>query len=1190
MTPADANRNPTVWPLAGLLDALRREGFQLRPDDYTSLVRVLDAFEPQSHDDLRALVAPLLVASDEEQEKFDRIFDAVWRSNDLTPVVRPPAPKRSLPWRWLIAGLVVLLAGAYVAFLWPWPVAVPSFRADIHIVGPVSPFQVGDTLTFAVDSSMRKAAGPRVRWQWERPDGRPYAPANEPTLRVVAERVGPLVVNLRSQRGRGLLLTTWTDSLRGIEYPICDQLPRVQVDTTRLSTRPLRYRFRARLVGALKTVQLTQWQLNGGVVALNQPEWEHTFRATGVPAFYDVRFVASRDTTQRLCFGEARVEVAVPALTVPPFTVDVQPTGALIRPRTQLSDTYRWALWSVGGLLALLIGYYGWLVIRDALTKKPEPLPVTGANNPLARLVSDQPPLEIPLENRDTELIARDQAFHRVVRMLRQPTESEQWRLHIDRTIRATLREGGLPTLVFEPHMAETEYLFLIDRSQVRSQQVALFTYLYRAFVEENVCAELFFFHKTFDLFTNEKRPRGLTLRQLADTYGRHTLVIWGNGYPLLYPPYPVVEPALREALADWESRAILTPVPFADWGAKERALQHDFLLLPADLTGQLRLIQALTEKKTPPDFYHEDQIKDNYSAAYVDFGEVDELRDYLGEDLFQWLAALAIYPRLRWEVVVELGRALMPPEAVNFTNLLRLARISWMHEGAFPDYTRLELLKALTPANEVKARQTLLRLFAYAEQYFPGDHFFDSEKYLLQTVSQFTLYAHDAHAFADYKPAQENFRQLYTNGFLADGAMLHYLENPDSSWTTLLPSAPGRTQKSSSKASPPRSLSLQSYLDRAAEEVIEQPAPLPAKPTPAVLRRRAVLGAALVCAFILAILWRLSLKPGNRAIDWNQQILVTIVLDTSACVTARNTSVTDDPRWTIFLDDSLFSISNLRATRPMPLRNSIVLSNDVTADSARLRTVLLVKDTTGQQQARTVAFNRDTLHVRINCPSLVVPVDSPAKATQAKPPIPVRTLPNKVRKTTPRKNVPANKVPAYRAAGTAPAIGNSLSTNALTYQAPNGNNLPATNAREVSAVQNSPVQNSPVQTQTAPEDPLIAAGLKADQGGYYEEAIRQYDQVLAKTPNTARVWNLKGNSLFRLKRYDEAIGALLTAVKTDQKYALAYVDLARVYCATGKFAEANDAIRQATSLQPDLRQRMQSDKEFMSLCGKAAN
>ncbi|MCY7349605.1 MAG: hypothetical protein LH606_02930 [Cytophagaceae bacterium] len=958
--------------LAQLFDALRREGFRLRPDDYVEVQQVLDAFGPQSPDDVRALVAPLLVSSAAEQEKFDRIFAASFQKFDLPDQpIEPLKPPRPFPWGWLLAAVIGLAALGYVAFLWP----ALAFKTEVKL-SDTGPFQVGDALRFSVDSSLRRAAGRQAQWTWDTPDGQRHD--NEPEVEVVPEKPGDLVVTLRTRRGRGLLFpNAWIDSSASLSTPIGEAPP----DTT----------------------------------PPPPPEKE------------------------------------------PTFSLNLTQTGAALQPETRVKTPFRWATWILGGALALFVLLNAWLVIRDALREPPKPPPSIppDAENPLVRFVSDKPPLEIPFENREAALIARDEAFHQVVRTLRQRTEEETLRLNIPQTLRATLREGGFPTLLFQPRLAETEYLFLIDRSQVRNQQVALFEYLFRAFCRENVGIERFFFRQNFDLFTNETHPNGLSLHQLTDTYRSRTLVVWGNGYPLLYPAYPQVDPAYREVLAEFEARAVLTPVPFDDWGSPEQALQDVFLLLPADLPGQVRLMQAFSEKQTRQDAYLRQPAREFYSIESVDFRRVAQLREYLADEgLLQWLAALALYPRLRWEVLVEMGRALLPPERVNFTNLLKLVRIQWMQEGSLPDQTRLDLLKILTPENEVKARETLLRMLDHAERYFPGEHFFDEEKHLLQVSNRFTLFAHNAQVYADYKPALREFGALRQQGLYPDAAMLRYLENDERQWDTPIEAAgPSPENKDDSDSrlqeetqrikeriaemqedllyaitygkvrtsdgglrtggsledeerhlkteleelqqawNNARRTSLDEYFT--AQPPDEPVAPEPTPELPPDPRRNYLWAAAgIVLIMFLATLY-FRTTPRARELALDQPMPLTVVLDSNACVTSANTDAAGYPRWTVLLNDSLLNINDLRATQSLSLGTLLSGSGSsgggwgdetffsqieagfraafrpVETDSLKLFVNLAVRDTgDAPLQSRLVALTGDTLRVGIVCQS----------------------------------------------------------------------------------------------------------------------------------------------------------------------------------------------------------------------------
>uniref|UniRef100_UPI003B3AF76C tetratricopeptide repeat protein n=1 Tax=Spirosoma sp. TaxID=1899569 RepID=UPI003B3AF76C len=121
--------------------------------------------------------------------------------------------------------------------------------------------------------------------------------------------------------------------------------------------------------------------------------------------------------------------------------------------------------------------------------------------------------------------------------------------------------------------------------------------------------------------------------------------------------------------------------------------------------------------------------------------------------------------------------------------------------------------------------------------------------------------------------------------------------------------------------------------------------------------------------------------------------------------------------------------------------------------------------------------------------------------------------------------------------------------------------------------------------------DKALQNGIDAYRRGQYAEAITFYDEYLAgkKNRNSAYVLNLKGYAQFRLRQYEQAVTTLLAATKADPKYAWAYFDLARVYCAMGRESEANQAREQAISLRADMQSIMQNDQEFMNLCGRGA-
>ena len=108
------------------------------------------------------------------------------------------------------------------------------------------------------------------------------------------------------------------------------------------------------------------------------------------------------------------------------------------------------------------------------------------------------------------------------------------------------------------------------------------------------------------------------------------------------------------------------------------------------------------------------------------------------------------------------------------------------MSEGVFPENTRLELLKELKVENEVIGRETLLKMYEYADQFYKDDFFFREEKDLQQITSQFVLYAHDTDHYASYKEQADQFQQLWQKNQVPDGPFRLYIDKkPGDKWVT---------------------------------------------------------------------------------------------------------------------------------------------------------------------------------------------------------------------------------------------------------------------------------------------------------------------------------------------------------------------------------------------------------------------
>ncbi len=86
-----------------------------------------------------------------------------------------------------------------------------------------------------------------------------------------------------------------------------------------------------------------------------------------------------------------------------------------------------------------------------------------------------------------------------------------------------------------------------------------------------------------------------------------------------------------------------------------------------------------------------------------------------------------------------------------------------------------------------------------------------------------------------------------------------------------------------------------------------------------------------------------------------------------------------------------------------------------------------------------------------------------------------------------------------------------------------------------------------------------------------YEEALTAYEQAIRLDPNNAVAHYNKGNTLNDLKRHKEALAACEQAISLDPNYALAYNNKGNDLCSLKRYEEALGACEQAIRLNPNL-------------------
>lgn len=527
------------------------------------------------------------------------------------------------------------------------------------------------------------------------------------------------------------------------------------------------------------------WYLNG------EPAWHNSYTFTDSfsnAGTQQIRFAEDEITPgSEACYAKD-ISLAVVVNSPQTLAIDLSGNTALPQPESHVRSSW---LWLMGLLIIIPAAIAAWIK-RKLVKKDRESKAKVGAI--IEQFTGRESPWEIPFKNHD-ELVEDEQGISQLSKLYKRRSQAESYYLNIPQTISSTIRSEGLLQPIYSSASRPLEFLILIDKTKVKSQQVKLFEYLVSKFSRNDIYLEKFYFQSTPEICTNANHPNGIHISRLHDLYAGHTLIIFGTGYQFLESHYPALKDSLALYYKKWVSRAICTPVTYTDWNYREKLLQQAGAVFPADLKGQLLLFRVLEQSDLLQDDFKK-YIDDAYAVKSYNFSNTGQLARYLNSPfLYQWLCALSVYPHIDWNVMVAIGDALQAKHfrnhAVNYSSLLKLVRISWMVEGTWPDNLRLELLKELEPAHEKTARETMVHILEEAAlKVNPSSAVYENVQTQL-IINKFLLHAHDqANAqYQQYTLAAEQFKNLWEQEKIMDSTLAEYLRKPagDVGWPTLI-------------------------------------------------------------------------------------------------------------------------------------------------------------------------------------------------------------------------------------------------------------------------------------------------------------------------------------------------------------------------------------------------------------------
>jgi formylglycine-generating enzyme required for sulfatase activity len=460
------------------------------------------------------------------------------------------------------------------------------------------------------------------------------------------------------------------------------------------------------------------------------------------------------------------------------YDIDISPT------QQWLSNNWSWLRWVLATILtAFLVAiwrYRAW--IRRKLVAQQDP--------------NDKPPYIWNINIEGVEPVLMGDSLERVTQMLRQRSQTDTMRLDVERTVNATIEQGGMPLFKYRRLTSPTDYLLLIDRQTVRNHRAQLFDALYESFKSQEVEIARYFFDSDVRVCYNEDYPHGVPLSDLQQRYYQSRLLIVGTGAQLL-SPLSGKAAAWTTVFNQWRNRALFSPKPLKSWGYDERQLSTLFTTLPATLQSLGFWVEELDAGADAHFDDWQEKIDDAPQAPILpdDNDPLPVLQLFFEPDLVRWVAACAIYPTLHWDLTLWLGQNIETRDAngqkntplSNFDSLSQICRLSWFVKGEMPNETRTALLNWLEKHDAPLLNHLRTAIAIELQKNPPPKDSAAFDKFRMNIALNQWLTTTDA---KEKKQLEDEISQFLERGTEPDFTVIKYLNAPRTALDFIVPDA----------------------------------------------------------------------------------------------------------------------------------------------------------------------------------------------------------------------------------------------------------------------------------------------------------------------------------------------------------------------------------------------------------------
>ncbi len=325
-----------------------------------------------------------------------------------------------------------------------------------------------------------------------------------------------------------------------------------------------------------------------------------------------------------------------------------------------------------------------------------------------------RPPWSWPVRvSASLETVFRSDKFYRVAQRLRRRETGEGSRIDVRSTVSATVATAGFPQLRYRPFTRSVPYLFLVERASSHDHQSGYYSELVRALEGEGLLLKCFYYDRDPRVCATAGGET-IYLDDLARLYSDSRTVLIGSGHACLNPVTGRLADWTR-VFQQWNTRAILTPVPQQEWVEAERELSREFQLSIATLDGFLALCDALDAPELCTEISCDGHVATTSPLrAESPRALVERLRATLSPRSFSWLSACSVYPDLQYDLSAHLA-TLAPgnDRPLEEDSVLRVISLAWFREGSIPDEIRQLLISGMQAGAEATIRETIIRLLA---------------------------------------------------------------------------------------------------------------------------------------------------------------------------------------------------------------------------------------------------------------------------------------------------------------------------------------------------------------------------------------------------------------------------------------------------------------------------------------------